>query len=136
MPKERAMNEAPVDGGKDAGNPVKVTTGNPVKVFDAWNSIQAQLLEAELLAAGVKARVASTAIEALAGKVPYQDASCPVWVAAEDETLALEVVRAFERRWAEQKAAAAEPFCYHCGGAVSAGVTSCPHCQGALDWSN
>jgi hypothetical protein len=121
------MNDAPVEGRSHAGN--------PVKVFDAWNSIQAQMLEQELIAAGVRARVASTAIEALTGKVPYQDATCPVWVAAEDEAKAREVVAAFERQWAERRATAAEPFCYHCGGAVSAGVAACPHCQGALDWT-
>ena len=122
------MNDAPVEG--------RSGTGNPIKVFDAWNSFQAQLLEQELVAAGITARVASTAIEAITGKVPYQDASCPVWVAAKDEARAREIVTAFERQWANRDATpVAEPFCYHCGGAVETGEATCPHCQGALDWS-
>ena len=113
------MNEAPADG--------RSHVGNPVKVFDAWNSFQAQLLEQELIAAGITARVASTAIEAITGKVPYQDASCPVWVAEEDEVRARDVVAAFERQWANRDATpVAEPFCYHCGGAVESGRGDLP----------
>lgn len=110
---------------------------NPVKVYDAWNSWQASILAQELLNAGIAARVASTAIEFIAGRVPYQAATCPVWVDEQDVRRAQEVIGEFEQKLAESGEAdiAGEPFCYHCGAEVSLRPPCCPTCGGTLDWS-
>lgn len=116
-----------------AGEAIKA----PVKIYDAWNSWQAQLLAQELTDAGIAARVASTAIEFLSGKVPYQAATCPVWVDQQDVQRARPVILEFERRLAErgEVGAAGETFCYHCGAKLTARQSPCPHCGGVLDWS-
>jgi hypothetical protein len=46
-------------------------------------------------------------------------------------------VAAYERQKSPVAGAGetAEPFCYHCGGAVEAGQAACPNCGMALDWS-
>ncbi len=105
----------------------------PVKVYDAGSGIEAQFLVDWLRGAGIDARIASTAIEPLAGKVPFQIATCPVLVARRDAERALAEVPAFEARLAERGGEAG--FCYHCGGALDTRPATCPACGGALDWS-
>lgn len=105
----------------------------PVRVYDAGNEIEARLLIDWLGEQGIEARIASTAIEPLAGKVPFQIATCPVWVAARDEQQARAELPAFEARLAARGSEAA--FCYHCGSAIAARQSPCPECGGELDWS-
>jgi hypothetical protein len=110
----------------------------PVKVYDAWNSLQAQFLHDLLADRGVSARVASDAIETLSGKIPFQKATCPVWVMAADLQRARVIVAEYEDRLAGRVSADAEsarPYCYHCGQPVEAGRSSCPSCGLELDWA-
>jgi len=112
------------------------SANTPVKVYDAWNSWQAQLLAQELTDAGITARVASSAIEFLSGKVPYQAATCPVWVDQLDVERARPIIVDFERKLAERGeiGAASDPFCYHCGVQLTSRQSPCPSCGGVLDW--
>jgi len=105
----------------------------PVKVYEAGSGIEAQFLVDWLRGAGIEARIASTAIEPLAGKVPFQIATCPVLVAQRDEERALAELPGFEAKLAERGGEVA--FCYHCGGALDTRPATCPACGGALDWS-
>jgi hypothetical protein len=114
--------------------PVEFTAEEqPVKVYEAGSGFEAQLLVDWLLGAGIESRIASTAIEPLAGKVPFQIATCPVWVAQRDEARARMELPAFEARLAERGGEA--EFCYHCGAALTARTSACPTCGEALDWS-
>lgn len=111
----------------------------PVKVYDAWNLQQAHMLCQVLLDAGIRARVASDVIETLSGKVPFQLATCPVWVAAVDVPKAMTIVEHFDQRLGQQGSAETvrdEPYCYHCGETIAAKQTSCPKCGGELEWSD
>jgi len=105
----------------------------PVKVYEAGSGFEAQLLVDWLQGAGIGARIASTAMEPLAGKVPFQIATCPVLVARRDVERALAEVPAFEARLAERGGEAM--FCYHCGGALDTRPATCPACGEPLDWS-
>ncbi len=105
----------------------------PVRIYEAGNEIEARLLVDWLQEAGIAARIASTAIEPLAGKVPFQIATCPVWVTTRDASRARDVLPAFEAQLAKRVGEAA--FCYHCGNAVVEGLSPCPGCGGELDWS-
>ena len=91
----------------------------PVKVYDAWNSIQAQFLCNLLSDAGISARVASDAVQNVVGRVPFQKATCPVLVAATDVDKARSVVAEYDRKLADHSR----------GGKCRAEV--CPH-HGAL----
>lgn len=105
----------------------------PVKVYEAGSGFEAQLLVDWLRDAGIEARIASTAMEPLVGKVPFQIATCPVLVAQRDADRARAEVPAFEVRLAER--GRETEFCYHCGGALDARPTVCPACGEPLDWS-
>lgn len=110
----------------------------PVQVYEAWNLAQAQFLCNMLEEAGIAARVASSAVEMLSGKVPFQKVTCPVWVAAGDRQRARAMIAEYERRLAghgPKDAAADEPFCYHCGQPVQPAASPCPSCGLELDWS-
>jgi len=111
---------------------------SPVKVYDAWNSLQARFLCDLLADSGISARVASDAIETLSGKIPYQKATCPVWVLTADLERARAIVVEYENRLAghfQADVESAQPFCYHCGQPVQAGRSSCPSCGLELDWA-
>jgi hypothetical protein len=111
--------------------------GEPVKVYDAWNSVQAYFLRNLLVDQGIEARVASDAIESLCGPTPFQEMTLPVWVPADDKERARAIVADYEARVRQPNRPheAAEPFCYHCGQEVSAGQSPCPSCGLKLDWS-
>jgi hypothetical protein len=105
----------------------------PVKVYEAGSGFEAQLLVDWLQGAGIIARIASTGMEPLTGKVPFQIATCPVLVAQRDAVRALAEVPAFEARLAER--GGETEFCYHCGSALDVRPESCPACGKPLDWS-
>lgn len=110
----------------------------PVSVYKAWNSRQAHLLKQLLEEDGIEARVASNAIEFIAGEVPYQMACCPVLVHKADIDHAAVVVDQFEATLCGDEhpfRVQAEPFCYHCGEALTAEVRVCLGCQQELEWS-
>lgn len=65
----------------------------PVSIYAAANSIEASLIVQLLDAEGIEARIASNALEMVAGEVPFQLVSIPVWVHAADQQRALEVIR-------------------------------------------
>jgi endogenous inhibitor of DNA gyrase (YacG/DUF329 family) len=118
---------------------------NPIKVYDAWNSIEAHLVHNLLVDEGIAARIESDGIDALGGKVPYQKVTCPIWVSGGDAPRARAVVAAYVRQRQQppacQQAAEetpesfAAPFCYHCGQPLDAEQTTCPECGEPLDWS-
>ena len=115
-----------------------MTSDEPVQVFSAWNSVQAHFVRNLLADEGIPARVASDAIQAISGEVPFQKASCPVWVDAADEERARALVAEYESRLAKrspEEPKSAEPFCYHCGQSVTVGQSPCPSCGIELDWS-
>ena len=110
----------------------------PVKVYDAWNSLQAHFLCNLLTEAGVAARVASTAQEILSGKVPFQTVKCPVWVAGADAGRARSIVAQYEsalKASPGKTVESVEPYCYHCGQPVKQGDSPCSKCGLALAWS-
>jgi hypothetical protein len=110
----------------------------PVQVYGAWNSMQAHFLRNLLADEGIEARVVSDAVESIRGEVPFQKATCPVWVAGADAERARVVVAEYERRLKGSDSPsgdAAKPFCYHCGQAIEAGCSPCPSCGMELDWS-
>ena len=111
----------------------------PVKVYDAWNSQQAQFLCQLLADAGISARVASDAVETLSGKVPFQKATCPIWVAASDAERARSILVDDDKRLQDHDAPQTQPkktYCYHCGDAVQSGQSPCPHCGCDLNWTD
>ena len=65
----------------------------PVSIYAAENSIEATLIVQLLAEAGIEARIACNALEAVAGEVPYQLISVPIWVHRVDRQRAVEVVR-------------------------------------------
>lgn len=110
----------------------------PITVYRAWNSQQAQLLLDLFEEEGIEARVASSAIETMAGKVPYQLATCPVLVHQFDAERASAISEQFDQLMGGRSSAAAtsmESICYHCGDAVAATPAHCPSCGQELDWS-
>jgi hypothetical protein len=112
---------------------------SPVKIYDAWNSQQAHHLCHLLEDAGIRARVASDAVETLSGRVPFQMATCPVWVASADAQRACSIVEEYERSLkfrSSTDAVPGEPYCYHCGESISAQQRTCPKCGGRLDWAD
>ncbi len=65
----------------------------PVQVYAAKNSIEATLLVQLLAEEGISARIASNAVEAVAGEVPWQLATVPIWVKSADAERAQAVIR-------------------------------------------
>ena len=111
----------------------------PIPVYEAWNSRQAHFVCQMLANAGIEARVASEAIEAVSGRIPYQVATCPVWVHKADFQRASEVLQEYETWLHERRHEAPdtpEPFCYHCGETVEMTQSPCPNCGNSLDWSD
>lgn len=110
----------------------------PITVYRAWNSQQAQLLLDLFEEEGIEARVASSAIETMAGKVPYQMATCPVLVHQFDAERARAIAEQFDQLMGGRSSAVApsmESICYHCGDAVAADSAHCPSCGLELDWT-
>ena len=110
----------------------------PVKVYEAWNSLQAHFVCNLLSDAGISARVASDAVQNIVGRVPFQKATCPVLVAAADADRARSVVAEYERTLADHSRGEGKTvgsYCYHCGQDVERGQTQCPSCGLELDWS-
>lgn len=108
----------------------------PQQVYAAWNPTQAQFILNMLVDAGIHARIASTAVHAVSGKVPYQVATCPIWVAEKDADRAREVIADWESRQEPgERTASHELFCYHCGAILEARCSECPQCNGTLIWS-
>lgn len=110
----------------------------PQNVFDASNLVQAQFVCNLLADEGIRARVASDAVENVSGRVPYFLVKCPVWVNAADAHRARAIVAQYEAKTygaVRADAAKDEPFCYHCGQQIDADQSSCPHCSKPLDWS-
>ncbi|MDB5338789.1 MAG: putative prokaryotic signal transducing protein [Planctomycetaceae bacterium] len=70
----------------------------PVSIYAAENTIDATLMVQLLADAGIEARIASNALEAVSGEVPYQLISVPVWVRRPDAARALEVIREHQTR--------------------------------------
>ncbi len=116
-----------------------MSNDEPVKIYDAWNSLQAHFLVQSFAEAGIPARVASDALEGLVGKIPFHLATCPVWVAKSDVEPARAIVRQYESRLEQRSAVtdeSAEPFCYHCGASIAdRRITRCGQCDCELDWS-
>lgn len=110
----------------------------PVKVYDAWNSLQAHFLCNLLAEAGVSARVASSAIESVSGSVSFQKVKCPIWIAGADAQRARSIVAQYEsalKASSGENVESVEPYCYHCGQPVKRGHSPCPNCGLDLDWS-
>ena len=110
----------------------------PVKVYDAWDSFQAHFLCQLLAGAGISARVSSDAVEVASGPIPFQKATCPIWVVASDAERARALLVEYDNRLNDDdkgKAARAKSFCYHCGDAIQPGQLQCPHCGKQLDWT-
>ena len=104
----------------------------PVCIYNAANVQEAHLVVNLLTGEGLSARVASNAVETLAGEVPFQKAVCPVWVPEEEAAKAAAVL---EKHQAElQKPPRVGLFCYHCGIELAAPESSCPSCHEELDW--
>jgi hypothetical protein len=111
---------------------------DPVKVYEAWNSVQSEFVCNLLRDAGISARVASDAVQNIVGRVPFQKATCPIWVAAADIDRAREVVAEYDRRLVDHSQGEHEELgslCYHCGHGVEQGQSPCPRCGLELDWS-
>jgi len=111
----------------------------PVEVYAAWNAHQAHFVRHLLANAGITARVASDAIQGLVGEVPFQKASCAVWVDAQDVDRAREVVAEYEEMVGQDTIPmlpTTGSHCYHCGQPISLGVSPCPECGQELDWSD
>ena len=111
----------------------------PVKVYDAWNSFQAHFVHNMLRDAEISARVASDAVENIVGQVPFQKATCPVWVDAADVDRARAIVAEYERSLpghTQGEVEIVETYCYHCGQGVERGQSPCPSCGLDLDWSD
>lgn len=70
----------------------------PVSIYAAENSIEATLIVQLLAEAGIEARIASNALEAVAGEVPYQLISVPIWVHGVDSQRALAVIQDHQLR--------------------------------------
>ena len=64
----------------------------PVQVYEAANSIEAAMVLQKLDEAGIEARIASRAVESLAGEVPFQLAVVPIWVDRSDAERARQVI--------------------------------------------
>ena len=114
-----------------------MTSNEPVEVYRAWNSWQAHFVCLLLADAGISARVASDSVEWAKGRVPYQMATCPVWVDAKDAERSRSVVAEYERRLANHSPGTDAPdgcFCYHCGAAMEKQASPCPACGMDLDW--
>lgn len=110
----------------------------PVVVYEAWNSMQAQFLCQLLGGEGIEARVASSADEMVRGVLPYQVSTCPVLVHRNDLERAQAIVAKYDHRLkdrAEGHPDTTEPFCYHCGEQVKENQSPCPACGHELDWS-
>ena len=70
----------------------------PVSIYAAENSIEATLIVQLLAEAGIEARIACNALEAVAGEVPYQLISVPIWVHGVDSQRALAVIQDHQLR--------------------------------------
>lgn len=107
---------------------------SPVQIYSAA-SIQEATLVAQLLSRnGIDARVVSDSLVTVTGEVPAQLVGVPVWVPADEEQQARDVIAASQA----QRAAGDETpqlFCYHCGAALEEQVATCPSCGESLDWS-
>jgi hypothetical protein len=116
-----------------------MTPDEPVEVYRAWNSWQAHFVCLQLADAGISAHVASNSVEAVRGEVPYQTATCPVWVDAKDAERSRAVMAEYERRLASHSPGTDAPdgsFCYHCGTALERQASPCPECGMDLDWTD
>ena len=111
-----------------------MTTTQPVTIYEAWNSCQAQLIRNLLADAGIDARIASDALLGLVGKVPFQHTTCPVWVDATQAAKAQQIL-AKHIPAADAESHDAE-FCYHCGQPADTSLLDCPTCGEALDWTD
>ena len=110
----------------------------PVKVYEAWNSIQAQFVCNLLSDAGISARVTGDAVQNIVGRVPFQKATCQVLVSAADVDKARSVVAEYERKLADHSLGEDKnvgSYCYHCGQDIERGQSPCPSCGLGLDWS-
>ena len=104
----------------------------PICVYRAGNLQEAQLVVNLLENEGITARIASSAVETLAGEVPFQLAVCPIWVHQHQAELAQSIIE--EHREEIKKPPRIELFCYHCGAELSQPVEKCPDCSSALQW--
>lgn len=104
----------------------------PVCVYRAANLQEAHLVLDLLTAEGVAARIASSAVEPLAGEVPFQLLACPIWAPKSQQASAKKILAEHEQTAGKLGAML---YCYHCGEALEAQKTVCPHCETELDWS-
>ncbi|MFG0334317.1 MAG: putative signal transducing protein [Maioricimonas sp. JB049] len=107
---------------------------SPVQIYSAGNLQEASLLVHLLSREGIRARVGSDSLAWVAGEVPAQLVGVPVWVAAEEEQQARDVLRRFEDDPGGEPIAQG-PYCYHCGAALATPADACPACGKALDWT-
>ncbi|QDU41209.1 hypothetical protein Mal4_55740 [Maioricimonas rarisocia] len=110
-----------------------MNNSNPVQIYSAANLQEATLVVQLLSRNGIDAKVVSDSLVTVTGEVPAQLVGVPVWVAAEDEQKARDVIAAFR---AERTAGDETPqlFCYHCGTGLAEQVETCPSCGATLDW--
>lgn len=111
-----------------------MNSSSPVQIYSAANIQEASLVVQLLSREGIDARVASNSLVMVAGEVPAQLVSVPVWVPADEEQQARDIIAAFQT---ERAAGDETPqlFCYHCGAGLAEQVATCPSCGKSLDWS-
>ncbi|MEW4528429.1 DUF2007 domain-containing protein [Maioricimonas sp. JC845] len=110
-----------------------MNSSSPIQIYSAA-SIQEATLVAQLLSRnGIDARVVSDSLVTVTGEVPAQLVGVPVWVPADEEQQARDIIAAFD----EERAAEDETpqlFCYHCGAGLAEQVDVCPTCGETLEW--
>ena len=106
---------------------------DPVEVYQASDSIRAELIRQLLSDAGIEARVASTGLEAGYANIPY--GTCPLWVKRGEAKAARAVIEKHEQLRKASAAILDKPYCYHCGEAVQPRQSNCRHCHQTLDWN-
>ena len=121
------MNEHPRENSTD-----KPPVSEPVCVYRAANLQEAHLVLDLLTASGIAARIASSAVEPLAGEVPFQLLACPIWAPASQREQAKRVLAEHEQTAEKLEAML---YCYHCGEALDSQAAVCPQCNSTLDWS-
>jgi hypothetical protein len=75
----------------------------PVSIYSAENSIEASFILQLLAEAGIEGRIASNALEAVSGEVPYRLVSVPIWVHRSDSESAQRVIRDHQVRLGRQQ---------------------------------